>query len=142
MKTVITYGTFDLFHYGHYKLLKRAKELGDYLIVGVSTDEMCKSKGKTTILNVKERMEIVSSLRFVDKVIIEENMEQKVSDVKKYDANIFVLGNDYATIFPEMPEYSALIKNGCKVIFLPRTQDISTTKLKKCAIEQFGIENV
>ena len=131
--TIITYGTFDLFHYGHYNLLKRARDMGDKLIVGVSTDEMCLKKGKKTVLNQKKRMEIISNLKFVDQVISEENMRQKIDDVKKYGVDVFVLGDDYEKIFPEMEEYGKLKAMGCKVVFLPRTPNISTTYIKNSA---------
>ena len=109
MKRIITYGTFDLFHYGHYNLLYRAKSLGDYLVVGISSDEFCKDKGKVTILSLQKRMEIVSNLRFVDFVIVEDSMAQKIHDIKKYGINTFVLGSDYDGIFQKMPEYDILI---------------------------------
>ena len=128
--TIITYGTFDLFHYGHYNLLKRARDMGDKLIVGVLTDEMCVEKGKKTVLDQKKRMEIISNLKFVDKVISEENMRQKVDDVKKYGVNVLVLGDDYKMSFPKMEEYGKLIELGCDVVFLPRTPNISTTYIK------------
>lgn len=130
MKTVLTYGTFDLFHYGHYNLLKRAKSLGDYLIVGVSSDELCRIKGKESVFPVEKRMEIVSDLRFVDKVIVEHNMAQKVSDALIYHASVFCLGSDYKDIFPSMPEYQRLIDIGCSVVFFERTPNISSTELK------------
>ena len=129
MKTVITYGTFDLIHYGHLNLLKRAKTLGDYLIVGVSSDEFCLEKGKQTVYNLERRMEYVRDLRYVDLVIPEYSMAQKVQDITAYDVDVFVLGDDYAKKFLEMPEYE-LIKDRCMVTFLPRTPDISTTYLK------------
>lgn len=138
MKKVITYGTFDYFHYGHYNLLKRAKALGDYLIVGVSSDEMCRQKGKITILDEKIRMDIVRDLKFVDEVIIENSMEQKCVDVEDHHVNIFVLGSDYAEIFPQMPEYNELLKMNCEVVFLERTKDVSTTALKSKLLEQLN----
>lgn len=129
MITVITYGTFDLMHYGHLRLLKRCAALGDKLIVGVSTDEMCLTKGKKTVFDVKTRMQMVSDLRYVDLVIPEENMAQKIEDIKKYKADIFVLGDDYKDVFPKMKEYPE-VKRLCKIVFLERTPDISTTDLK------------
>lgn len=141
MKIILTYGTFDLFHYGHYNLLKRASEMGDKLIVGVSSDEMCKAKGKVPLLSQEKRMEIVSSLKFVDTVILEENMAQKVTDVVKFHANVFLLGDDYKDVFPKMPEYRQMLDCGCEVLFLPRTQDISTTELKKKMAEQENLNN-
>ena len=129
MITVITYGTFDLLHYGHLNLLKRASQLGDRLIVGVSTDEFVKTKGKTTVFDCAKRMEYVGDLKYVSEVIPEYNMQQKVEDIKKYSVDIFLLGDDYAETFLQMPEYDQ-IKDLCKVVFLPRTPDISTTMLK------------
>ena len=140
MIKVITYGTFDMFHYGHYNLLKRARELGDYLMVGVSSDEMCISKGKIPILNEKKRIEIISNLKFVDKVIVESNMQQKVSDAIENRINIFVLGDDYKNVFNKMKEYDELIKNGVKVVFLERTPDVSTSDLKEKLRKQFDLD--
>ena len=130
MITVITYGTFDLLHYGHLLLLKRCKQMGDRLIVGVSTDEMCLSKGKETKFKLEQRMEMVSDLKYVDLVIPEHDMKQKISDVIKYKVDIFVLGSDYKEVFPKMDEYKEIIKH-CKVVFLERTPEISTTMLKE-----------
>ena len=137
---ILTYGTFDLFHYGHYNLLKRAKELGDYLLVGVSSDKMCEEKGKTAILSQEKRIEIVSNLRFVDKVVLENDMEQKVRDAVEYKIDKFVLGSDYEIIFKEMPEYEALLKLGVQVLFLERTPDISTTELKSKYMRQLELD--
>lgn len=130
MKTVITYGTFDLIHYGHLNLLKRASMLGDRLIVGVSTDEFCLKKGKKTALDLQTRMNYIKDLKYVSLVIPEESMEQKVTDIRKYNVNIFCLGSDYCKTFTEMEEYKKLIELGVEIVFLPRTPDISTTKLK------------
>lgn len=125
MKTVITYGTFDLFHIGHLNLLRRAKELGDYLIVAVSSDEFnLKEKGKVCQIRDKERMEIVSAIRYVDKVILEESWDQKVKDVQKYDVDVFVMGDDWKGKFDFLKEY-------CEVVYLPRTEGISSTQLKE-----------
>lgn len=120
---VITYGTFDLFHIGHLNLLKRAKKLGDFLIVAVSSDEFSRSKGKQPVFPLQQRMEILSSIRYVDQVIIENNWAQKVDDVKKYDVDIFVMGDDWQGKFDFLKEH-------CKVIYLPRTKGISTTQIK------------
>ena len=130
MKTVITYGTFDLLHYGHLNLLKRASLLGDRLIVGVSTDEFAYKKGKNTVFSCEKRMEYISDLKYVSEVIPEHCMSQKVEDILKYNVDIFLLGDDYAETFLKMPEYDQ-IKNLCEVVFLPRTPDISTTMLKE-----------
>ena len=141
MKKVITYGTFDYFHYGHYSLLERAKSLGDYLIVGVSSDAMAEAKGKLPLLSETRRMEIVSMLKFVDEVILEENMHQKVEDLKRYDYNIFVLGSDYEDVFPRMPEYLPLKEEGVEIVFLERTPDISTSMIKKKLSQQEKLQS-
>ena len=130
MITVITYGTFDLIHYGHLNLLKRASQLGDRLIVGVSTDEFAKEKGKQTVYSCEKRMEYISDLKYVSEVIPEHSMHQKVEDIKKYNVDIFLLGDDYAEAFLKMPEYLQ-IKDLCKIVFLSRTPNISTTILKE-----------
>jgi glycerol-3-phosphate cytidylyltransferase len=123
LKKVITYGTFDLFHYGHVNLLKRAKALGDYLIVALSTDDFNLIKNKTAHFSYEKRKEILEAIRYVDEVIPEENWEQKVTDIKKYNIDIFVIGDDWAGKFDFLKEY-------CDVIYLPRTKGISTTKIK------------
>jgi len=124
MKKVITYGTFDLLHYGHLNLLRRAKMLGDYLIVAVSTDEFNELKGKRSFFSFDERKTMVESIRYVDKVIPEDTWEQKISDVKKYGINVFVIGDDWKGKFDYLKEY------GVEVIYLERTPDISTTDIK------------
>jgi len=121
---VLTYGTFDMFHIGHLNLLKRAKELGDRLYVGVSTDEFTKLKGKKTLIPFNERKEIVSSIKYVDEVFKEESWEQKINDIKKYNIDIFVMGEDWKGKFDYLKDY-------CEVVYLPRTEGISTTKLKE-----------
>ncbi|MFX1316603.1 MAG: glycerol-3-phosphate cytidylyltransferase [Promethearchaeota archaeon] len=121
---VITYGTFDLFHYGHLRLLKRAKELGDNLIVAVSTEEFNKVKGKNCVYSYEHRSKIVEAIRYVDKVIPERNWEQKRNDIKKYNIDIFVMCDDWKGKFDDL-------KDLCKVVYLPRTPGISTTDLKK-----------
>lgn len=123
-KVVITYGTFDMFHIGHLNLLKRAKGLGDFLIVAVSTDEFNAIKGKKTLIPYEHRAEIVRSVKYVDLVIPEESWEQKVYDVKKYNVDVFVIGEDWKGKFDFLKEY-------CEVVYLPRTKGISTTDLKK-----------
>jgi len=131
MKTVITYGTFDLLHYGHLNILKKASLLkdGGRLIVGVSTDEFAKSKGKTTVFNLEKRMSMIEDLRYVDLVVKEESYAQKLEDIIKYDVDIFVVGSDYKDILPKMPEYEKL-KEKCEIVILPRTENISTSILK------------
>ncbi|MGN0492237.1 MAG: adenylyltransferase/cytidyltransferase family protein, partial [Acutalibacteraceae bacterium] len=108
----------------------RASKLGDKLIVGVSTDDFCHEKGKTTVFDINKRMEMVSDLRYVSLVIPEYNMAQKVNDIEKYGVDVFVLGSDYSESFLKMPEYE-LLKNKCDIVFLPRTEGISTTILKQ-----------
>ncbi|APF18569.1 glycerol-3-phosphate cytidylyltransferase [Caldithrix abyssi] len=122
-KTVITYGTFDLFHVGHLRLLKRAKELGDYLIVGVSTDAFNAIKGKKTIIPYEQRAEIVQSIRYVDRVIPEDSWEQKARDIEKYAVDVLVMGADWQGKFDDL-------QNICEVVYLPRTQGVSSSQLK------------
>ena len=125
MRTVITYGTFDLLHYGHINLLKRAKDLGDYLVVALSTDEFnLNSKNKKCYFSYEERKKMLESIRFVDLVIPEENWEQKASDVKEFKIDTFVMGDDWAGKFDFLKEY-------CDVVYLPRTPEISTTQIKQ-----------
>lgn len=123
MKKVITYGTFDLFHIGHLNIIKRAKKLGDYLIVGISSDKFNVIKGKKSYYSQEDRMEIVKNIIDVDEVILEENWEQKENDIEKYDVDVFVMGNDWNGKF----DY---LKEKCEVVYLPRTLGISTTKIK------------
>lgn len=123
MKRVITYGTYDLLHWGHIRLLKRAKELGDYLIVALSTDEFNAIKGKKAYHNYEERKMMLEAIRYVDLVIPENNWDQKINDIKEYHADIFVMGDDWEGKFDELKEY-------CEVVYLPRTEGISTTKIK------------
>lgn len=125
MKKVITYGTFDLLHAGHINLLRRAKELGDYLIVVVSTDEFnWNEKRKKCYFSYEERKKLVEAVRYVDLVIPENNWEQKVSDVQEYHVDTFVMGDDWVGKFDFLKEY-------CDVVYLPRTEGISTTKIKQ-----------
>jgi glycerol-3-phosphate cytidylyltransferase len=127
MKRVLTYGTFDLLHYGHIRLLKRAKKQGDYLVVALSTDDFnLREKGKKTYHSFETRKEMLESLRVVDLVIPEENWEQKVEDVKRYDIDLVVMGSDWAD--SDRFEY---LKEFCEVDYLDRTQGISTTQIKK-----------
>jgi len=122
--TVITYGTFDMFHIGHLRLLQRLKELGDELIVAVSTDEFNEGKGKKTLIPYDQRAEIVANIKCVDKVIPENSWDQKLDDVKKYNVSIFAMGEDWRGKFDFLKDY-------CDVVYLERTQDISTTQLKR-----------
>lgn len=124
MKTVITYGTFDLFHVGHLNLLRRAKELGDYLIVAVSSDEFNLGKNKVCKIKDTDRMKIVEAIKYVDKVIPETSWEQKIEDIKKYNVDVFVMGDDWKGKFDFLKDY-------CEVVYLPRTEGISTTQLKE-----------
>lgn len=124
MKKVLTYGTFDLFHVGHLNVLRRAKELGDYLIVAVSSDEFNSQKGKTCFIKDTDRMAIVEAIKYVDKVIPETSWDQKIEDVKKYDVDVFVMGDDWTGKFDFLKEY-------CEVVYLPRTEGISTTEIKE-----------
>ena len=122
-KTVLTYGTFDLLHYGHLEILRRASLLGDKLIVGVSTDKFNEIKGKTCVLPYQKRKELIESLDYVDKVIPENNWDQKVTDIQDNDIDIFVMGDDWKGKFNELKVF-------CEVIYFPRTNGISSTKLR------------
>ncbi|MBE9894677.1 glycerol-3-phosphate cytidylyltransferase [Enterococcus casseliflavus] len=127
MKRVITYGTFDLLHYGHINLLRRAKEQGDYLIVALSTDEFnWNEKQKKCYFSYEKRKQLLEAIRYVDLVIPEEGWEQKVSDVKEYHVDTFVMGDDWAGKFDFIQEETA-----AEVIYLARTPEISTTQIKK-----------
>ncbi len=126
MKRVLTYGTFDLLHYGHIRLLQRAKALGDYLIVALSTDEFNEIKGKKAYHNYETRKKMLEAIRYVDLVIPEENWEQKINDVKEYYADIVVMGSDWAG--SDKFDY---LKDYCEVVYLDRTEGISTTKIKE-----------
>lgn len=126
MKRILTYGTFDLLHYGHIRLLKRAKELGDYLIVAVSTDEFNAIKGKKSYHNYETRKKMLEAVRYVDLVIPEETWEQKLQDVQDYKVDVVVMGSDWAGSdkFDYLKEY-------CEFVILDRTEGISTSKIKK-----------
>ncbi len=129
MKKVITYGTFDLLHYGHINILKRAKELGDYLVVAISTDEFNKLKNKKSYFSYEERKFMVEAIKYVDEVIPENEWEQKITDVREKNIDIFVMGDDWKGKFDFLKEY-------CEVIYLPRTEGISTTQIKKELMNQ------
>ena len=125
MKRVITYGTFDLLHYGHINLLKRAKSLGDYLIVGLSTDEFNnKEKNKECYFDFENRKLLLDAVRYVDLVVPEENWEQKISDIQKYNIDVFVIGDDWKGKFDYLKDL------GVEVVYLSRTEEISTSKIK------------
>lgn len=125
MKKVITYGTFDLLHYGHINLLRRAKEQGDYLIVALSTDEFnWNEKRKKCFFTYEQRKKLLEAIRYVDLVIPEENWAQKVSDVQEFRVDTFVMGDDWEGKFDFLKDY-------CEVIYLPRTPEISTTQIKQ-----------
>ena len=124
MKKVITYGTFDLFHVGHLNLLRRAKELGDYLIVAVSSDAFNALKGKKAYHPIEDRVKILEAIEYVDEVIIEESWNQKIDDVLSNNVDVFVMGDDWKGEFDYLKDY-------CEVVYLPRTKGISTTKIKE-----------
>ncbi|MEA1972775.1 MAG: glycerol-3-phosphate cytidylyltransferase [Candidatus Cloacimonadota bacterium] len=124
MKKVITYGTYDLFHIGHLNLLRRAKSLGDYLVVAISTDKFNEGKNKICHYPFEDRMEIVESIKYVDKVIPENSWEQKISDIKENNIDIFVMGHDWYGKFDFLKEF-------CEVVYLDRTAGISTTQIKE-----------
>jgi glycerol-3-phosphate cytidylyltransferase len=136
-KTILTYGTFDMFHIGHLKLLKRLSTLGDKLIVAVSSDEFNEVKGKKTIIPYAQRAEIVEAIKYVDMVIPENNWQQKIDDIKKYNVDLFAMGHDWEGKFDELKEY-------CEVVYLPRTEGISTTALKQQLnkISEINIEDI
>jgi len=122
MKKVITYGTFDLFHFGHLELLRRAKDLGDYLIVAVSTDEFNQIKGKRCVYSFKHRCNIVQAIKYVDETIPENNWEQKSTDIISNKIDILIMGDDWTNKFDDLMDI-------CDVIYVPRTTDISTTEI-------------
>lgn len=125
MRRVITYGTFDLLHYGHINLLRRAKEYGDYLIVALSTDEFnINSKNKQSYFDYNKRKMLLEAIRYVDLVIPEENWDQKRSDIKEYHVDTFVMGDDWEGKFDFLSDL-------CEVVYLTRTPEISSTKIKE-----------
>ena len=130
MRRVLTYGTYDLLHYGHIELLRRAKQYGDYLIVALSTDEFNKLKNKKSYYNYEKRKMMLESIRYVDLVIPENNWEQKTDDVKNFKVDTFLMGHDWEGEFD-------FLKDHCEVIYLKRTEGISTTQIKK---ELYGNE--
>lgn len=125
MKRVITYGNFDLLHYGHINILRKAKELGDYLIVALSTDEFSLlEKGKKCYFNYEQRRQLLEAVRYVDLVIPETCWEQKIQDIHEYHIDVFVIGDDWAG------KFDFLKSEGAEVIYIPRTPEISTTQIK------------
>lgn len=137
MKRILTYGTFDLLHYGHIRILKRAKELGDYLVVALSTDEFNATKGKKAYHNYETRKKMLEAIRYVDLVIPENNWEQKIDDIKDYKIDVCVMGSDWAGSdkFDYLKEY-------CEVVFLERTPGISTSMIKNDLQLQETVEGV
>ena len=135
MKKVITYGSFDLFHEGHYRLLQRAKKLGDYLIVGVTTEHYDESRGKMNVVDsLMDRIENVRKTGFADEIIIEDHVGQKIEDIIKFEVDIFTVGSDWTGVFDHLKDY-------CEVVYLERTKDISSTMLRarKYNIIRLGI---
>ena len=124
MRRVITYGTYDLLHYGHIELLRRAREMGDYLIVALSTDEFNRIKHKKSYYNFEQRKMMLESIRYVDLVIPEDGWGQKEKDVDRYEVDTFVMGHDWEGEFD-------FLKDNCDVIYLKRTEGISTTQIKR-----------
>jgi len=124
MITVLTYGTFDLLHYGHIELLRRARSYGDQLIVGLSTDEFNAIKGKKCVFTYEKRKELLESIKYVSRIIPEKEWEQKTQDVKANNVDVFIMGDDWEGKFD-------FLKEVCTVIYLPRTKDISTTGIKQ-----------
>lgn len=133
-RIVLTYGTFDLFHVGHLNLLNRLKELGNYLIVGVSTDDFNRSKGKTTVIPFADRSKIVSAIRAVDMVIPEYSWDQKIEDIRNYEVDVFGMGSDWESKFDFLKSY-------CEVVYLPRTDGVSSTAVKK-ALTHVNLDQV
>lgn len=127
MKTVITYGTFDLFHVGHVNILKRARALGDRLIVAVSTDEFNQDKGKMTLVPYEQRVAILEACRYVDLVIPEATWDQKRQDIVEHQVDTFVMGNDWQNNFDDLNDL-------CQVVYLDRTKDISSTAIKQAVL--------
>ncbi len=137
MKRILTYGTFDLLHYGHIRILKRAKELGDYLVVALSTDEFNATKGKKAYHSYETRKKMLEAIRYVDLVIPENNWEQKIQDIKDYKIDVCVMGSDWAGSdkFDYLKEY-------CEVVFLERTPGISTSQIKNDLQLQEAVDGV
>lgn len=124
MRTILTYGTFDILHIGHVNLLRRARALGDRLIVGLSTDAFNAAKHKSSLLDYDNRRVVLEAMRHVDLVIPETSWEQKVTDIRAHDVDVFVMGSDWEGKFDFLREH-------CEVVYLPRTADISSTSVKQ-----------
>lgn len=124
MKKILTYGTFDLLHYGHINLLKKAKQQGDYLIVGLSTDAFNLEKKKQSYFSYEKRKQLLEAIRYVDLVIPENDWGQKEIDVDRFEVDVFVMGHDWEGEFD-------FLKDKCEVVYLKRTEGISTTKIKQ-----------
>lgn len=123
MKTIITYGTYDVLHKGHISLLRRAKEMGDVLIVGLSSDSFNTMKHKSALLNYQNRKIVLEAIRYVDRVVPETSWEQKIQDIKDYNVDIFVIGDDWEGHFDFLKPY-------CDVVYLPRTKGTSSTQIR------------
>lgn len=132
MKTVLTYGTYDLLHAGHIRLLTRARTFGDKLIVGLSTDEFNGLKHKDAFMPFEQRKAVLEAIRYVDLVIPEDSWEQKIQDIKKYNVDVFVMGDDWEGKFDFLKDY-------CEVVYLSRTKNISTTLLKEEVINKITV---
>lgn len=137
MKRILTYGTFDLLHYGHIRILQRAKEMGDYLVVALSTDEFNATKGKKAYHSYETRKKMLEAIRYVDLVIPENNWEQKIQDIKDYKIDVCVMGSDWAG--SDKFDY---LKDYCEVVFLERTPGVSTTQIKNDLQLQETVEGV
>jgi glycerol-3-phosphate cytidylyltransferase len=124
MRTILTYGTFDILHRGHINLLRRARALGDRLVVGLSSDEFNMGKHKSSLLNYENRKAVLEAIRYVDEVFPEETWEQKLGDIQHYEVDVFVMGDDWAGKFDFLSEH-------CQVIYLSRTPEISTTAIRQ-----------
>jgi glycerol-3-phosphate cytidylyltransferase len=135
MKKVITYGTFDTIHFGHLKLLERAKNLGDFLIVGLSTDEFNALKGKKSLLNYEERKSYLKAIKYVDLIIPENNWEQKIEDIKKNHVDIFTMGDDWKGEFDHLSKF-------CDIKYLERTASISSTLIRSSISEQDSLRQI
>ena len=129
MKKIITYGTFDTIHFGHIRLLQRARKLGNYLIVGLSTEKFNNIKSKKAYHSYEERKFFLESLRYVDLVISEDDWNQKIDDIKNYHIDLFVMGDDWKGKFDHL-------KDLCEVVYLPRTENISSTEIRKILNEE------